>query len=37
MRRPYAGLPPRLLPEVVGATARIDIAAGTPITHDVLQ
>jgi len=37
MRRPYAGLPPRLLAEIVGATARIDIAAGTPITHDLLR
>ena len=37
MRRPYAGLPPRLLAEVVGTTARIDIAAGTPITHDLLR
>jgi N,N'-diacetyllegionaminate synthase len=37
LRRPYAGLPPRLLPEVVGATARVDIAAGTPITRELLQ
>ena len=37
LRRPYAGLPPRLLPEVVGATARVDIAKGTPITRDLVQ
>jgi N,N'-diacetyllegionaminate synthase len=36
MRRPFAGLPPRLLPEVLGATARVDIAAGTPITRELL-
>jgi N-acetylneuraminate synthase/N,N'-diacetyllegionaminate synthase len=32
LRRPDAGLPPRLLPQVVGATAREDIAADTPLT-----
>jgi N-acetylneuraminate synthase/N,N'-diacetyllegionaminate synthase len=37
LRRPYAGLPPRLLPEVIGATARVDIPAGTPITRELLQ
>jgi N,N'-diacetyllegionaminate synthase len=37
MRRPFAGLHPRLLPEIVGATARVDIAAGTPLTRDLLQ
>jgi N,N'-diacetyllegionaminate synthase len=36
MRRPFAGLPPRLLREVVGAVARVDIPAGTPITRDLL-
>lgn len=36
MRRPFAGLSPRFLPDVVGATARVEIREGTPITKDLL-
>jgi N-acetylneuraminate synthase/N,N'-diacetyllegionaminate synthase len=36
MRRPFVGLPPRHLPEVVGSVARVEIARGTPITRDLL-
>jgi len=35
-RRPYIGLPPRLLPEVVGSTAKVDIPSDTPISLDLL-
>jgi N,N'-diacetyllegionaminate synthase len=37
MRRPSAGLPPRMLSEVIGAVARVDIAAGTPLTRELLS
>jgi N-acetylneuraminate synthase/N,N'-diacetyllegionaminate synthase len=37
MRRPYSGLPPRLLPEIIGAAARVDIPAGTPIMREQLS
>jgi N,N'-diacetyllegionaminate synthase len=37
MRRPNAGLPPRLLPEVIGAIARVDIEADTPLSLDLLM
>jgi N,N'-diacetyllegionaminate synthase len=36
LRRPFSGLRPALLPEVLGATAKADIAAGTPLTRDLL-
>ena len=37
LRRPDIGLPPRFLPHVIGATAREDIAAGTPLSlHELL-
>lgn len=36
MRRPYAGLPPRYLSEVVGSTAQVEIPAGTPITRELI-
>ncbi len=37
VRRPDTGLPPRLLPQVIGATARDDIAADTPLTRASLR
>lgn len=36
LRRPDVGLPPRLLPQVVGATAREDIPADTPLSLHLL-
>jgi N,N'-diacetyllegionaminate synthase len=36
MRRPNTGLPPSDLPRVIGATAKRDIAAGTPLTFELL-
>jgi N,N'-diacetyllegionaminate synthase len=36
VRRPDVGIPPRLLSQVIGATAREDIAADTPLTFGSL-
>jgi len=36
-RRPGAGLPPRVLPDVLGKRARVDIPLGTPINWELLD
>ncbi len=36
VRRPGTGLPPSLREQVIQRTARVDIAAGTPLTWDLL-
>jgi len=36
LRRPFSGLHPRLFSEVVGATARVDISADTPLARELL-
>jgi N-acetylneuraminate synthase/N,N'-diacetyllegionaminate synthase len=37
IKRPGTGLPPAMRDEVIGRLARIEIAAGTPITFEVLE
>jgi sialic acid synthase SpsE len=35
-KKPGTGIPARMLPEVLGRTARVDIAADTVLTEDLL-
>ena len=35
-KKPGTGIPARMLPEVIGRKARVDIAADTVLTEDVL-
>ncbi|BAL84080.1 putative N-acetylneuraminate synthase [Selenomonas ruminantium subsp. lactilytica TAM6421] len=35
--RPYDGLPPKYLPQVLGKTAKVDIAFGTPLSWELVE
>ncbi len=35
--RPYDGLPPKCLPDVLGKKAKVDIAFGTPLSWDIIE
>jgi sialic acid synthase SpsE len=35
--RPGYGLPPKILPEVIGKKALADIESGTPLTDDLIN
>lgn len=37
IKRPGTGIPPKELPNVVGRKVKVDVTAGMPLTHEMLQ